>query len=67
MSWPVGMMPSDKAGRITQRWFHRRLSPVHLLKQAAFERGGTLNTNRAEAFSDGVFAIAAVLLVLGSG
>jgi hypothetical protein len=28
MSWPVGMMPSDKAGRITQRWFHRRLSPV---------------------------------------
>jgi uncharacterized membrane protein len=34
------------------------------VKQAAFERGGTLNTNRAEAFSDGVFAIAATLLVL---
>jgi TMEM175 potassium channel family protein len=33
-------------------------------EQAAFERGGTLNTNRAEAFSDGVFAIAATLLVL---
>ena len=27
-------------------------------------RGDTLNTNRAEAFSDGVFAIAATLLVL---
>ena len=32
--------------------------------EAAFERGDTLNTNRAEAFSDGVFAIAATLLVL---
>jgi uncharacterized membrane protein len=37
---------------------------LNLRKQAAFERGGTLNTNRAEAFSDGVFAIAATLLVL---
>jgi uncharacterized membrane protein len=37
---------------------------LNLRKQAALERGGTLNTNRAEAFSDGVFAIAATLLVL---
>ena len=33
-------------------------------QEAAFERGDRLNTNRAEAFSDGVFAIAATLLVL---
>jgi uncharacterized membrane protein len=33
-------------------------------QEAALERGDTLNTNRAEAFSDGVFAIAATLLVL---
>jgi uncharacterized membrane protein len=37
---------------------------LNLRKQPTFERGGTLNTNRAEAFSDGVFAIAATLLVL---
>ena len=35
------MMPSDKAGRITQRWFHRRLSPVH---------GGGANERMPTAF-----------------
>jgi len=33
-------------------------------QEAALQRGAILSTNRAEAFSDGVFAIAATLLVL---